>query len=59
MDEITFEGTVTVKRKIRRKRGLPYASEATGKIYYLLNFWNKMHFQTLIGNQFQPFLGYG
>jgi len=54
-----LEGTVTVKRKTRRNRGPLYASEATGKIYYLLNLWNEMHFHTSTGNHFQLFLGYG
>jgi hypothetical protein len=54
-----LEGKVIVKWKIRRNRVPPYTRETTGKNYYLLKFWNKMHFPTLTGNHFQSFLGYG
>jgi hypothetical protein len=60
VDEIIYgRKSDSEKGGVRRNRGPPYAREATGKIYYLLNFWNKMHFQTLTGNHYQSFLGYG
>jgi hypothetical protein len=50
-----LEGTVTVKRKIRRNRGPPYASEATGKTTIFSTFGTKCtftHQQAIIFNPF-------